>query len=706
MSHRSSFLSLLIFLLLLALAACAPAATTLPIPVPTQVVVQTKVVESTKSPQPTPAPAVTQSPLPSATGIIPATAAPTSVPQLSATPASLRTPTPPLISPQPTGRPTSAVDQRMVELEWPARLRLGESDLVRLSVVPFQGGYVVQVEFPEHKVTGTPVIVTRLPGFTISGVARLDGVGFEIAPAAEVEQPFSTTETITWRWSLRPRAAGTQRLSVSLWIHYLPEANNPAPEQRLLAFSRGLDVQVASILGLSQGQATAVGLMGLVLGVAISAGAALRPQVRRAALRIYSPNPRLAIEPVPGIVLDPGETQLVQALFGKYDRLVMESEFISGYSGARTFLALPVLPDGRADALTIIKIGWREDILAEAENYEQFVKNTLPPMTARIQREPISFPGSEKAAIQYTFITEPGRRPISLRQALLADPDPALIHKLFDTFGPHWWMQRHAEPFRVAVEYDRLLPPHLVLEPLAKLGGKAGELSKEAGPELQLEIGQELLVRRFDHWEKRADGASYTLFGQAERGRPPLRIRWQSHILPNRTPARVVATRASLYNLLTTGCERFDLPDPLQPLPAALEEVVQGTRSIIHGDLNLENVLVGPGGFVWMIDFARTRMGHPLFDFSHLAAEIISQVIAPLSADLAAYLAELQSGIQPLLAAVEQEARRCLFNPADVREYHLGLYLACLGALKFNNLSQPARRLLYLTAAFYSQAIH
>ena len=51
---------------------------------------------------------------------------------------------------------------------------------------------------------------------------------------------------------------------------------------------------------------------------------------------------------------------------------------------------------------------------------------------------------------------------------------------------------------------------------------------------------------------------------------------------------------------------------------------VMSPRSIIHGDLNLENVLIGPGGMVWLIDFATTREGHPLMDFAHLEAEIIA----------------------------------------------------------------------------------
>ena len=53
--------------------------------------------------------------------------------------------------------------------------------------------------------------------------------------------------------------------------------------------------------------------------------------------------------------------------------------------------------------------------------------------------------------------------PASLRESLLTNPNPALLEKLFDTFGPNWWMQRRPYTFRLAQEYDRMLPAHCVL---------------------------------------------------------------------------------------------------------------------------------------------------------------------------------------------------------------------------------------------------
>jgi Ser/Thr protein kinase RdoA (MazF antagonist) len=140
-----------------------------------------------------------------------------------------------------------------------------------------------------------------------------------------------------------------------------------------------------------------------------------------------------------------------------------------------------------------------------------------------------------------------------------------------------------------------------------------------------------------------------------------------------------------------------------------LGETVSGGQSIIHVDLNLENVLVGPGGFVWLIDFAETREGHAVFDAARLLVEVIAHVVAPAVADVERFRALLVSALDTgscpdpalakLVASLIQTGRRCQSEPARTREYDLAAAVAALGALKFDNLAPHARACLYLTAA-------
>ncbi len=126
---------------------------------------------------------------------------------------------------------------------------------------------------------------------------------------------------------------------------------------------------------------------------------------------------------------------------------------------------------------------------------------------------------------------------------------------------------------------------------------------------------------------------------------------------------------------------------------------MHGSQSTIHGDLNLENILVGPGGLLWLIDFAQTRPGHPMSDFAHLRAEIIAHILAEQVSSPQAYLDGLRRDTYPLLTELDSLACQYLYDPTHPREYQLSVYLSCLGALKYVNLTDKARHFLYLSAA-------
>lgn len=650
---------------------------------------------------PTPTAAATRAP--SATPLPPPTPPqlPTQAPTQLPTPAATLTAIPPVA---PVATPTPALptlEDRVVELEWPAHMRLGESDVIRLSFIPSQAGYTVTVDFPEHQVVTRTVAVARPPDYDLFAIARLDLVGFDLAPAGEQAQELAAGEPAVWRWSLTPRSTGQHRLAITLRLRWTPRPGAAGLPRERVVYSRALDIQVSAFLGLTPTQATSAGLAGLLCGGGLSAFAVLYRR-RARPWRNAAPNRALAIEPLPGMTFSPAEDVLLRTMFRQYSRIVAQHEFRSGYSGARTLLVLPIHADGRADAHTIAKLGEREAIQREFDNYEQFVKNRLPPITARIQEPPALAPNTPLAALRYTFIGEPGHTPTSLREALLSNPDPALLSRLFETFGPHWWLQRRPCTFRLAQEYDRALPAHLVIEPVSRPRGadKPRAISGRAAPtEVEPVIGELVRLRDFARVERRPDGRSCGLIGYARPGQPPLRVRWLGPALNETLTGRVVATRDTLLRGFVAGMDLFGLPDPLERVPAWLAESVAGSQSTIHGDLNLENVLIGPGGLVWLIDFAQTREGHTLQDFAHLESEIVAHVLAAQTDDPAAYLRRLQTDGYPLLDAVREMAARCLFNPARRREYHLAQIMACLGALKYENLNPHQKHCLYLTAA-------
>ena len=546
---RRTFLFLISLFFIFFIAACAAAST--------QTVMETKVVEAPAAEEKT---ATAQ----------PAMEQPTKVPEVQPTQAPLVEVTP---QTQPTSvpsmptevlpAPTGTIEERLVELEWPSAMHLGDSDVLRLSLVPSAEGYVVQTDYAEHQTDTQPVEITRRSGYALSGVARLDAVGFDISPQEEQERFIPEGQEVNWQWVLTPRGPGQQRLALILWLRWIPEQDQAAPMREVEIYSRSLNIDVGSFFGMNRQQAITGGFFGLILGCGLSlfalSGLVVTPQAK---FQVETPNPSLAIEARPGLTLSPPDTSLLRSLFNRYGRLVLESEFLSGYSGARTFLAQPIRTDGRADAYTIVKVGERAAIRREYENYERFVKDTLPPMTARIQRAPVTVRGSDKAGLQYTFIGTSGQTPLSLRQAWLQNPDPALLTKLFDTFGPNWWMQRKPYTFRLAMEYDRVLPAHFVVEP-AQGSGKTLD-GRWSPDEAAFQVGDLVTLRNFTHFEKRADGKSQALLGTPAPGLPGLRVRWLSLADPNGATGRLVDTRSSLLN--ETGVPT--------PVPYRLERLV------------------------------------------------------------------------------------------------------------------------------------
>jgi len=179
----------------------------------------------------------------------------------------------PLPSPFPTQReiaPTPVVERRTLQLEWPNRILLGDSDVVRLAVFPTEEGYSVTAEFPEHQTITQNVPIVRPDGYDLFAVARLDGVKFEISPQGEQAYHLPEGKPVTWHWSLTPKQPGHHRLTVTLSIRWEPLPETQGSSRQAVAYSKGLDVYADSFLGLSRGQALTAGFFSLLFGGGIS----------------------------------------------------------------------------------------------------------------------------------------------------------------------------------------------------------------------------------------------------------------------------------------------------------------------------------------------------------------------------------------------------------------------------------------------------
>jgi hypothetical protein len=628
-------------------------------------------------------------------------------------------------------------------------MRLGDSDIVRLSLIPAESGYLPQVEFEDHELEVDAAEIPFRSGFEAFAIARLNAVGLQYSPGGDQEQRILQAQILNWRWSISPESAGRHRLSLQLRIRWEPLGEGRLEEVNI--WDSGIEVQVSDPLGIAAPQARLLGAVGILIGGAMALplaefSARRRLEKSRASrVRRLKPNLDIELDVASGVHVTKEERILLQALYNRYARVTVETRYSSGYSGARTLLVQPTRPDGRTDAFAIVKIGSAREIQAEYSNYETFVRHTLPPVTSRVQGPPVLVDSEPDAALEYTFVGMPGVTPTSLKTFVLnrtASESRELIEKgLFATFGTGWWMQRVPYSFRMGKEYDRLLPVHVVLEAT----NERGEDRTLTGNRLELEglaEGDFVKLENAIVAEVRPRRNTATLSWMNPHFTPPIRVRFQN-IHPEQFSegtkvravfGRVVSTRGNLLKAEVATCFpglNLEAPklniwgrkveNPLWQLNSILESRIAGTRSIIHGDLNLENILVGPGDLVWLIDFASTREGHTLFDFARLEAELATQAVSEIfmrhglgPEQFFKVLDALELGRAPedaalgyayeLLGATRLVARRLLFDPGREDELLLSLYLAYLGTLKFSNLDELPHAPLPKTMAFAAAA--
>jgi outer membrane biosynthesis protein TonB len=256
MRRRSFYILLALAMLALAVMACASAAE--------------PVAQATPTPEPA-TPVEVEEP----------TAMPVEVGEPAATPVEVREPTAteePIVSgltpmpPEPpsTPEPTPEIEERRVEVEWPAAMRVGDNDVLRLSLIPAPDGtYVPTPEIGGHEVDATPIPVTvARPGYTGYARATLSASGLNAELASPEEQPLAPGQPNTWRWTVSPDEAGTYRVVLSLSVRWVPEegSGSPGPFEDAL-WERILTVEARSTFGLSGIQADIVGAGGSVLGL-------------------------------------------------------------------------------------------------------------------------------------------------------------------------------------------------------------------------------------------------------------------------------------------------------------------------------------------------------------------------------------------------------------------------------------------------------
>ena len=495
---------------------------------------------------------------------------------------------------------------------------------------------------------------------------------------------------------------------------------------------------------------------------------ALRDEVRHwtSVSQAVAPNVPIQIDD-PDLHLTPEQERLLQAMFRDTTRVSVKQILQaghSGHSGALVLMAQPVR-HGLTGAPVAVKIDDRYAILHEKRRYDQWVKDMLPPTSARIIDDPTLPPDSALGGLKYTFIKQPDDdAPANLRDYALshnpAEVEAFIRRALYEPFHPYWWGQSQTYRFQAWQEYELLLPPALIVEalppeavtPTARVLRPKGNWSRSES----IGAGEIVILEKFIVQKVRAERkAVYLSAGtrdDADTRASRIEVRGmgdaagelnyhRGQAIPVQV-GRVIRTRADILQAQVQALEPdFDLlaadipfnpptmpgatlPNPLHSYARLLERWIDGRLSPIHGDLHTGNILIGPAGDAWLIDFEWTRQGHTLFDWATLEISLLIDLLVPqlevrgqtwdICREAIYYLYELNAtgkisdstppdlaGPLALIQGVRAIAGELLAVENRWSEYYAALALCAIRVPSWPNRPLTARRLMYLASALY-----
>jgi hypothetical protein len=445
---------------------------------------------------------------------------------------------------------------------------------------------------------------------------------------------------------------------------------------------------------------------------------------------------------------------ILRRMFYGYAGLRIERR-LTGFTKALILAVTPIDAENQDSATVVVKIDQTDNILDEAQRYENHVKDTLPLLTARLEDRPTAPDTSDLAGIKYTLVASSGAIPQDLRSLVRTSGavglGQLLRQQLYSHFSKTWWQKRRSYRFEVWKEYDWLLPPVLTLElvpdkedtAVAQVMRVPFNRTKFNARLSQLEYGdfvalENFTVQRVDRehnvlklaagYGTEADKRAYKVEVQGFDLDQDVFYRGE---VVDRLVGRVWKTRDETLTHAARMLEPdFDLqaaaipwnssrlPNPLLAYEGLLDRHVTGSLSKIHGDLHLGNILVGPNNSTWLIDFAHTRDGHTLFDWATLEVSLLGDAVMPAAGEswqaargMLEHLAAINSGLpteetganirsaMSAVAALREIVQECLMTEADWSEYFIALSLCALRAVTFETMFIGGRRLMFLLTA-------
>jgi hypothetical protein len=157
-------------------------------------------------------------------------------------------------------------EARRLNLEWPAAIRAGDADVVKLTLeVDQEGGFQATAEFSGHDTRSEIVEIPDLyDTHRVFAEARLEMAGVEVAPNDLSSQPLERGEKVTFYWSVRPAEVGDYRGVIWFYLRFVPLDGSPETQGPVTI--QPIEIRAVDLLGLSGAPARILGGAGALIG--------------------------------------------------------------------------------------------------------------------------------------------------------------------------------------------------------------------------------------------------------------------------------------------------------------------------------------------------------------------------------------------------------------------------------------------------------
>ncbi|MFQ5576621.1 MAG: hypothetical protein ACE5G8_06485, partial [Anaerolineae bacterium] len=327
----------------------------------------------------------------------------------------------------------------------------------------------------------------------------------------------------------------------------------------------------------------------------------------------------LLIQNPDNLSLPPEAETILTHMFDGYRRVVIKRELKGGFSPSRVYLVSPVKEAAEPDLPAVVKMAPLPLIDQEWQAYKTCIQDKLPDV-ARIEGPAVLPPHCEWGGLRYGLVGGGTFAVESLfnyyQTAGVDDLRFVLAQRLFKSMERQRQFSVPTPDFPLQPGYDALLPVNLIIKPAPLPEGVEPRLIKPGALPTRLPaLNDYAQLDGFIVTE--VDAANHTVTLNLN---PPHAYRLRLHPVADAAAYRAGQSVPLLHGLVTdtrhtllqhqaeqalgknvdlsaqtlTLAGVISLTNPLAVLPDVLSAVCHVRVACIHGDLNLENILIDP----------------------------------------------------------------------------------------------------------------